>query len=158
MAANQQHLNLRVVQQIPEQLPQTIAVKVAEDRNGAAGRVQVRPGLSEALADIIHPGPQGHHPDDPVRIDDGEAIPEMERLKFESGCHAAIILQLPAKGKGDYREFDEPFSGAGTTGQKAKGKRQKKGKGLKVQKFLLLIFNFLLAEGGCPALNFRRGL
>jgi hypothetical protein len=52
------------------------------------------------------------------------------------------------------------FPGLGRQGkrQKAKGKRQKKGKGLKVQEFLLLIFNFLLAEGGCPALNFRRGL
>ena len=101
MAANQQQANLRVVQQIPEQLPQTVAVKVAEDRNGAAGRVQVRTGLPEALAYIIDPGPEGHHPNDPVRIDDGEAIPEMERLKFESTCHAAIILQplVWAKGK-----------------------------------------------------------
>lgn len=113
MAADQQRLNLRVIQEIPEQLPQTVAIKVAEDRNGAAGRVQVRPGLSEALIDIIHPGPQGHHPDDPVGIDDGEAIPEMERLEFESGCHAAIILQLPAKGKDSQQLFSPEYCPAG---------------------------------------------
>jgi len=46
----------------------------------------------------------------------------MERLKFESGCHAGIILQLPAKRKGDYRELTSLFRG---WHDRAKGKRQK---------------------------------
>jgi hypothetical protein len=57
----------------------------------------------------------------------------MERLKFESGCHAAIILQLPGKGKGKR--------------QKAKGKK----KGKKTASSGILLLNFFLPRAAAPA-------
>jgi hypothetical protein len=65
MPADEQHLNLGIVQQIPQHLPEAVAVQGPEDRDGAGGRVQVHPGLPETLHDVLRLGPQGHHPDDP---------------------------------------------------------------------------------------------
>jgi hypothetical protein len=52
------------------------------------------------------------------------------------------------------------FPGLGRQGkrQKAKGKRQKAKKRKRAESSVIFTFNFLLAEGGCPALDFRRGL
>jgi hypothetical protein len=47
------------------------------------------------------------------------------------------------------------FPGLGRQGKRQKAK---KGNELKVQEYLLFTFTFLLAEGGCPAFDFRRGL
>ncbi len=57
----------------------------------------------------------------------------MERLEFESGCHAAIILQLPA----------------GAKGKRKKEKGKKKVKRLEAQNFLLL--TFYLPRAAAPA-------
>ena len=85
MPTNKQRLNLRIIQQIPEHLPEAVAVEGAEDRDGAGGRVQVHPGLAEALDDVVRFGPQGHHPDGALGIDHRQAVGEMQGDEFH-GC------------------------------------------------------------------------
>ena len=58
-AADQERLNLGIIEQVPEQFPQTIAVEGAEDGNGRSLGIKINPGQSEALHDIIHLGPRG---------------------------------------------------------------------------------------------------
>ena len=77
-------MNLGIVQQIPQHLPEAVAVEGAEDRDGAGVRGQVHPGLAEALDNVIHLGPQGHHPDGPPGIDDRQSVGEMQGLEFHT--------------------------------------------------------------------------
>lgn len=91
MPTNEKRLNLRIVQKIPQQLPQAVAIEGAEDRDGAGGWVQVHPGFPEARDDIIRFGPQGYYPDMAVGIDDRQAVAEMQGDEF----HGFLLYQNP---------------------------------------------------------------
>ena len=77
-AADQERPDLGVIKEIPEQFPQTIAIKSTKDRDGRGGWIKVNPGLAETLHDIVNFGPEGEHSDSAGRIDNSQFILEVK--------------------------------------------------------------------------------
>jgi hypothetical protein len=78
MTTDKESLYLRIIQEIPEHLPEAIAIEGAEDCDGGGGGVEVHPGLPEALHDELRLRPQGHHPNDPPGIHHRQPVAEIK--------------------------------------------------------------------------------